>query len=64
MGKAYSTHVKERNAYRTSMGKPKGYKPLGTPRNEYRNNIVTCMSDYIRGLDWRLHLLSILTHDS
>jgi hypothetical protein len=27
-------------------------------------NIVTCMSDYRRGLDWWLYLLNIYTHNS
>jgi hypothetical protein len=27
-------------------------------------NSVTCVSDYTRGLDWRLDLLTTLTHDS
>jgi hypothetical protein len=27
-------------------------------------NTVTCMSDYRRGLDWRLDLLTTLTQDS
>jgi hypothetical protein len=31
------------------------------PREKY---IVTCMSDYRRGLGWRLDLFNTLTHDS
>jgi hypothetical protein len=29
----------KRNAYRTLVGKPKGKRPLGTPRRRWVNNI-------------------------
>jgi hypothetical protein len=32
-------------------------------RDEQKHNIVTCMSDYRRGLDWSSDLLATYTHD-
>jgi hypothetical protein len=36
------------------------------PKNtqQYFDNIVTCMSDYRRGLDWTLDLLTTYIHNS
>jgi hypothetical protein len=34
----------KRNAYRDSVGKPKGQKPLGTPRNT-ANNITMILKN-------------------
>jgi uncharacterized protein YlaI len=33
-----SMHVDTRNAYRVSMGKPEGKKPLRKPRNKCEDN--------------------------
>jgi hypothetical protein len=39
MGRACSTNGAKRNAYRISVGKPKGKRPLGRPRRRWVNNI-------------------------
>jgi hypothetical protein len=48
----------KRNAYRILVGQPEGNRPLGRPTNTWMDNIVTNMSDYRRGLDWQLDLLT------
>jgi hypothetical protein len=39
MGRACSTNVEKRNAYRILMGKPEGKRPLGTPRRMWVDNV-------------------------
>jgi hypothetical protein len=39
MGRAYSTNVETRNAYRILAGKPEGKRPLGRPRCRWVDNI-------------------------
>jgi hypothetical protein len=39
MGGAYSTHGDKRNAYRISVGKPEGKRPLGRPRRRWEDKI-------------------------
>jgi hypothetical protein len=39
MGRACSTNGARRNAYRMFVGKPKGKRPLGRPRNKWADNI-------------------------
>jgi hypothetical protein len=36
---ACSTHVKLRNTYKTSVGKPERKRPLGRPRRRWEDNI-------------------------
>jgi hypothetical protein len=35
MGRGYSTHEEKRRAYRISVGKPEGKRPLGRPRRRW-----------------------------
>jgi hypothetical protein len=39
MGRAYSTNVAKRNAYRIFVGKPEGKTALGRPRCKWVDNI-------------------------
>jgi hypothetical protein len=39
MGRAYTTHGREGNAYRIFVGKPEGRKSLGRPRHRWKDNI-------------------------
>jgi hypothetical protein len=39
MGRAFSTNVEKRNAYRILAGKPEGKRPLGTPTRRWVDNI-------------------------
>jgi hypothetical protein len=39
MGGAYSTNGEKRNAYRISVGKPEGKRPLGRPRCRWEDSI-------------------------
>jgi hypothetical protein len=39
MGRACSTNVEMRNAYRILVGKPEGKRPLGRPRRRSVDNI-------------------------
>jgi hypothetical protein len=43
----------KRNAYRISVGKPEGKKPLGRPRRSWEDNIRTNLRDMMGwyGLD-------------
>jgi hypothetical protein len=53
MGRACSTHGEKRNACRISVGKQKGWRPLGRPRRRWEENITM---DFIEigwsGVDW------------
>jgi hypothetical protein len=53
MGRACSTNVVKRNAYRILVGKTEGKKPLGTPRCRWVNNIKMDLRE-LRwgGVDW------------
>jgi hypothetical protein len=53
IGRACSTRGEKRNAYRISMGKPQGKRPLGTPRCMCEDNIKMNVRE-IRwgGMDW------------
>jgi hypothetical protein len=39
IGRACSTHVEKRYAYRILLGKLKGKRPLGRPRHTWEDNI-------------------------
>jgi hypothetical protein len=39
MGRACSTNGAKKDAYRILVGKPKGKRPLGRPRDRWVNNI-------------------------
>jgi hypothetical protein len=39
MGGPCSTHGEKRKAYRLSVGKPEGKRPLGRPRSRWVDNI-------------------------
>jgi hypothetical protein len=39
MGRACSTNVEKRNAYRILVGNPEGKIPLGRPRHKWVDNI-------------------------
>jgi hypothetical protein len=49
MGRAYSTNMEKRNAYRILVGKPEGRRSLGRPRRRLEDNIKTNLGE--RG--WR-----------
>jgi hypothetical protein len=52
MGRACSTHEK-RNAYRISVGKTEGKRPLGRPRHRWEGNIKVYLRDIgLVGMDW------------
>jgi hypothetical protein len=40
MGRACSTHREKRNAYRISIEKPEGKRPLGRHRRRLEDNIL------------------------
>jgi hypothetical protein len=40
MGGSYSTNGEKRSAYRLSVGKPEGKRPLGRPRRRLVDNII------------------------
>jgi hypothetical protein len=48
MSREYSTHGEKRNAYRISVGKPKGKGPLGKLISTCEKNIKM----YLREIDW------------
>jgi hypothetical protein len=39
MGRACTPHGEKRTAYRISVGKPEGKRPLGRPRRRWMDNI-------------------------
>jgi hypothetical protein len=39
MGRACNTNGEKRNAYRISVGKPEGKRPLGRSRHRWEDNI-------------------------
>jgi hypothetical protein len=45
MGRACSTNVDKRNAYRELVGKPEEKKPLGRPRSSWVDNIKTYLRE-------------------
>jgi hypothetical protein len=52
MGGAYSTNGEKRNAYRISVGKPEGRRPLGRPRRRWVDNIKMDLREIARdGVD-------------
>jgi hypothetical protein len=44
----------KRSAYRLLVGKPKGKRPLGTPRGRWVDNIKMDLGEtgWVCGLDW------------
>jgi hypothetical protein len=53
MGRACSTKLEKRNAYRILMGKPEGKTPLGRPRRRWMNNIKIDLREIgWDGMDW------------
>jgi hypothetical protein len=48
MGRACSTNGEKRNAYRISVGKPEGKRPLGRPRRRWVDNIKMDL----RAIEW------------
>jgi hypothetical protein len=48
MGRACSTNVEKKNAYRILVGKSGGKRPLGTPRRRRVDNIKI----YLREIGW------------
>jgi hypothetical protein len=52
-GRACSTNGETRNAYRISMGKPEGKRPLGRPRHIWVDNIKMDFREIAwNGMDW------------
>jgi hypothetical protein len=45
MGRACSTYVEKRNAYRILVGKPERKRPLGRPRIRWEDNIKTDLKE-------------------
>jgi hypothetical protein len=53
MGRACSTNGGKRNAYRISVGKPEGKRPLGRPRRRWEDNINMDFREIgWCGMDW------------
>jgi hypothetical protein len=53
MGGVCSTNGQKRNAYRISLGKPEGKRPLGRPRRRWEDNIRMDLKEIGRaGMDW------------
>jgi hypothetical protein len=52
LGRACSMDGENWNACKILVGKPEGKRPLGRTRRRWVDNIVKCISDYRRGLDW------------
>jgi hypothetical protein len=43
----------DKNAYKISIGKPKGRRPRGRPRRRWENNIKIDLKDkFYEGVDW------------
>jgi hypothetical protein len=51
MGMTCSTHVEKMNAYRISVGKPEGKRPLGRNRRRLEDNIKIDLRTGWYGLD-------------
>jgi hypothetical protein len=47
----------KRNAYRTSVGKPEGKRPLGRPRHRWVDNIKINLRE--NGMVWTVLIYSI-----
>jgi hypothetical protein len=45
MGRACSTNVETRNAYRILLGMPEGKRPLGRPKRRWVDNIKMDLRD-------------------
>jgi hypothetical protein len=53
MGRACSTHGNKRTAYRILVGKPKGKRPLETPRRKWEDAIEMDLREIgWGGMDW------------
>jgi hypothetical protein len=53
MGRACSTNVEKRNAYRILVGNPEGKRPLGRPRRRWVDNIKMVLREIgWDGMDW------------
>jgi hypothetical protein len=52
MGRAWSTNVEKRNAYRIFVGKPEEKRRLGRPRRRWVDNIKRDLRMGWYGLDW------------
>jgi hypothetical protein len=53
MGRACSTNGEKRNAYRISVGKPEGKRPLGRPTCRWVDNIKMDLRETgWDGMDW------------
>jgi hypothetical protein len=56
MSRTCSTNGAKRNAYRISVGKPEGNRPLGRPRHMWVDNIKMVIREIEwGGMDW-IHL--------
>jgi hypothetical protein len=52
MGRACSTNGAKRKAYRISVGKPEGKRPLGRPKRRWVDNIKMDLREIGTGLIW------------
>jgi hypothetical protein len=53
MGRECSTNGEKRNAYKISVGKPEGKRPLGRHRRRWENNIRMDLREIgWGGMDW------------
>jgi hypothetical protein len=55
--------VEKRNAYRILVETAERKRPLGRHWRRWEDNIVKCMCDFRRGMDWWMDLLTTYTHD-
>jgi hypothetical protein len=53
MGRGCGTNGDKRNAYRISVGRPEGKRPLGRPKRRWVNNIKIDLKEIEwNGMDW------------
>jgi hypothetical protein len=62
MGRACSTNIEQKNAYRILVRKPDGRRPLGSPRYRWAENINMDIREMGRDcMDW-IHLAQDRDH--
>jgi hypothetical protein len=56
MGRVCTTHGGEGDAYRVSVGKPEGKRPLGRPRRRWENHTKTDLGGVGCGVTDRINV--------